>query len=72
MSLIETVDLVIFDCDGVVADSEPLAIRVLQESLAARGVGLSVDEVSERFLGRSAETVARLLKVEFDLVFDDA
>ncbi len=72
MSLIETVDLVIFDCDGVVADSEPLAIRALQESLAARGVVLTFDEVSERFLGRSAETVARLLKTEFDLVFDDA
>lgn len=72
MALIETVDLVIFDCDGVVADSEPLAIRALQESLAARGVVLSFDEVSERFLGRSVETVARLLKTEFDLVFDDA
>lgn len=71
MSLIDTVDLVIFDCDGVVADSEPLAIRTLQEGLAARGVVLSFDEVSERFLGRSADTVARLLKSEFDLVLDD-
>lgn len=72
MTLIETVDLVIFDCDGVVADSEPLAIRALQESLAAHGVVLSFEEVSDRFLGRSIETVARLLKTEFDLVFDDA
>ncbi len=71
MAIIETVDLVIFDCDGVVADSEPLAIRALQESLAARGVVLSFDDVSERFLGRSAETVARILKADFDLVFDE-
>ena len=49
MDPIGDVGLIIFDCDGVVADSEPLAIRVLQESLAERGVIMGLDEVVERF-----------------------
>jgi len=70
MTSFDDVRLVIFDCDGVVADSEPLATRVLQEGLAGRGVTLTLDEVVARFLGRSPETIATSLKSEFGLVFD--
>jgi HAD superfamily hydrolase (TIGR01509 family) len=70
MARFDDVRLVIFDCDGVVADSELLATRVLQEGLAEQGVTLSHDEVVERFLGRSAETIANSLKSEFGLVLD--
>ena len=31
------VGLVIFDCDGVLVDSEPLAMRVLQETVRETG-----------------------------------
>jgi HAD superfamily hydrolase (TIGR01509 family) len=47
-------ELVIFDCDGVLVDSERLAVRVEAEVLAELGWPLSQDEVVERFVGRSA------------------
>jgi len=46
-------DLVIFDCDGVLVDSERLAIRVEGEILASIGWPMSSDEIVERFVGRS-------------------
>jgi HAD superfamily hydrolase (TIGR01509 family) len=49
------VELVIFDCDGVLVDSEPLAIRVDVRVLAELGWVMSEAEVIERFVGRSHE-----------------
>ena len=43
--------LVIFDCDGVLIDSEPIADRVVAAELAAVGWAISPAEVHERFLG---------------------
>jgi HAD superfamily hydrolase (TIGR01509 family) len=48
-----SVDLVIFDCDGVLVDSERLAIKVDVEMLHELGWPLSEAEVIERFVGRS-------------------
>jgi HAD superfamily hydrolase (TIGR01509 family) len=47
------IELVIFDCDGVLVDSERLAVRVDVRVLAALGWPLSEREVIERFVGRS-------------------
>ena len=47
------VELVIFDCDGVLIDSERLAIKVDVEVLGELGWPLSEAEVIERFVGRS-------------------
>ncbi|MFI6732760.1 HAD family hydrolase [Nonomuraea sp. NPDC050451] len=45
------VDLVIFDCDGVLVDSEPISVRV--GTAALRRLGWSIDETEyiERFVG---------------------
>jgi HAD superfamily hydrolase (TIGR01509 family) len=51
-------DLVIFDCDGVVADSESLACACLRDHLGRYGVAVSLDEVFDKFLGRSFVAVA--------------
>jgi HAD superfamily hydrolase (TIGR01509 family) len=48
-----SVHLVIFDCDGVLVDSERLAIKVDVEMLHELGWPLSEAEVIERFVGRS-------------------
>jgi HAD superfamily hydrolase (TIGR01509 family) len=58
-------ELIIFDCDGVLVDSERIAIRIESEGLTALGWPLSHEEVIERFVGRSsayghAEIVAKL------------
>ncbi|MEM9585346.1 MAG: HAD family phosphatase [Pseudomonadota bacterium] len=51
-------DMVIFDCDGVIVDSERLLNEVLRDDLAAHGLDLSVEEVMERFIGGTMEGVA--------------
>ncbi len=48
-------DLVIFDCDGVLVDSEPIANRVLCEQLNAAGLSIAPDEVMSRFVGRTRD-----------------
>jgi HAD superfamily hydrolase (TIGR01509 family) len=46
-------ELVIFDCDGVLVDSERIAVRVEAELLSELGWPLSEAEIVERFMGRS-------------------
>jgi HAD superfamily hydrolase (TIGR01509 family) len=48
-----SVELVIFDCDGVLIDSERLAVKVDVQVLRELGWPLSEAEVIERFVGRS-------------------
>jgi HAD superfamily hydrolase (TIGR01509 family) len=50
-------DLIIFDCDGVLVDSEVLSCRCLSETLAAYGIDLGVDQALDLFLGRSVTSV---------------
>jgi len=57
--------LVIFDCDGVLVDSEPLANRVLHRLLLARGVRISAEDTHRRFLGTSASSFTAAV-VELD------
>ncbi|HEY0569951.1 MAG TPA: HAD family hydrolase [Enterovirga sp.] len=48
-------DLVIFDCDGVLVDSERIAVRIDVIMLERLGWPLTEAEVIERFVGRSEE-----------------
>jgi HAD superfamily hydrolase (TIGR01509 family) len=50
-------DLIIFDCDGVLIDSELLSCRCLSEVLARYGISLGLDQALDLFLGRSATAV---------------
>jgi HAD superfamily hydrolase (TIGR01509 family) len=45
--------LVIFDCDGVLVDSERIAVRVDAAVLAKLGWSISEADIIERFVGRS-------------------
>ncbi|MGN8024616.1 HAD family hydrolase [Microbacterium sp. 22242] len=47
--------LVIFDCDGVLVDSETVAARVSQRVLADLGFEVPMPEILDRFAGASAE-----------------
>lgn len=47
--------LVIFDCDGVLVDSEVLSIAVAEFILADLGWSMERDEIIARFVGRSDE-----------------
>jgi len=46
-------NLVIFDCDGVLVDSEVISVKVDQLVLEDLGWSLSLEEIIERFVGRS-------------------
>lgn len=43
----------IFDCDGVLVDSEVLANQVFLDKLTALGLKLSLNDLFDRFVGRS-------------------
>lgn len=51
------IDLVIFDCDGVLVDSEPITNGVLRDDLAAHGLDLPVERVIELFVGGTMKGV---------------
>lgn len=54
MSGRESIELVIFDCDGVLVDSEKLSVEIDRRVLAALGWELSRAEIIDRFVGRSS------------------
>jgi HAD superfamily hydrolase (TIGR01509 family) len=57
-------ELVIFDCDGVLVDSERIAVRVEAELLAELGWPLSQAEIVERFMGRTAEHMDEAIEAQ--------
>jgi len=57
-------DLVIFDCDGVLIDSELIGARVEAAELSRIGIPLAEDEILTRFLGMTAEAMYQALEIE--------
>jgi beta-phosphoglucomutase-like phosphatase (HAD superfamily) len=58
-------ELVIFDCDGVLVDSEIIANGVMAECLNEAGVMLNVEQTMVFGVGKSATAVAAAVKTEF-------
>jgi HAD superfamily hydrolase (TIGR01509 family) len=56
--------LFIFDCDGVLVDSEILAARVDSELLTKAGYPITPEEVIQRFAGLTAEAFMRVVEEE--------
>ncbi|MCL1629813.1 HAD family phosphatase [Roseibaca sp. V10] len=54
-----TPELVIFDCDGVLVDSEPVTLSFLRDELALRGLDLTLAEVIDQFIGGTLSGVAQ-------------
>jgi HAD superfamily hydrolase (TIGR01509 family) len=61
-------NLVIFDCDGVLVDSEPISIAVLVDIFTTAGVTISEQTAYERFLGKSMASVSEILRDDFGLI----
>lgn len=55
-----TFDLIIFDCDGVLVDSEVLANQLLRDALAEHGLEMTVDQVVDTYVGRSMAAVVSI------------
>jgi HAD superfamily hydrolase (TIGR01509 family) len=58
-------NLLIFDCDGVLVDSEVIAFDVLRQMLADLGKPMSLPECRQRFMGRRTPDV--LAEIEKEL-----
>ncbi|NBC13207.1 MAG: HAD-IA family hydrolase [Gammaproteobacteria bacterium] len=58
------IDLVIFDCDGVLVDSEPLSLRCLVDALGRIGERIDPETAQERFLGISTASMCAQLEAE--------
>lgn len=57
--------LVIFDCDGVLVDSEVVTNRVFGQMLEEQGLSLTMDEMFEHFVG---QTLAQCLQQAGDML----
>jgi len=47
----------IFDCDGVLVDSEPISNRALCTQINAVGLGMTLEEVMHRYIGMTLDGV---------------
>ncbi|MBX9934274.1 MAG: HAD family hydrolase [Methylobacterium sp.] len=56
--------LVIFDCDGVLIDSEPISLACLTAGLNRIGVTIDVDTVRARFAGTSMPSIMTAIEGE--------
>jgi len=61
------VSLVIFDCDGVLIDSEIISAKMLVAELEKLGLPIDLDYVTRHFLGRSYPTVMQQIRTEFGI-----
>lgn len=66
-----TYDLIIFDCDGVLVDSERLANGVVRDLLNEQGANASIDAVIAAFKGKSLAQHQQIAQDSFGITFDD-
>ena len=57
-------DLVIFDCDGVLVDSEVISCRAHAETLTRHGYAITEEQVLHRFLGVSDREARQIIERE--------
>lgn len=59
-----TADLIIFDCDGILVDTEKITDAVFAEALAGLGLKKTVDEVHDAYLGMAWRDVVAAVETE--------
>jgi HAD superfamily hydrolase (TIGR01509 family) len=64
-------DLVIFDCDGVLVDSEVISCRAHAETLTRHGYPITSEQVLHRFLGRSTRQANMEVEAELGRALPD-
>lgn len=60
-------DLTLFDCDGVLVDSEIIAAQVESKLLNEAGYPISVEEMGERFAGMTWKNILLTVEKEIDI-----
>jgi HAD superfamily hydrolase (TIGR01509 family) len=59
--------LLIFDCDGVLVDSEPLACQVDSDVLGELGLPYTADEIARQFVGKSMKNMIARIEADHGL-----
>jgi HAD superfamily hydrolase (TIGR01509 family) len=65
-------ELLIFDCDGVLVDSEPIAMRVLLEGIAEAGLTIAAEHGYDRFLGKDLVAITEMVSEEHGIALSHA
>ncbi|MDQ0455112.1 HAD family hydrolase [Rhizobium paknamense] len=60
-------DLILFDCDGVLVDSEIIAAKVESKLLTEAGYPISVEEMGERFAGMTWKNILLAIEKEVEI-----
>jgi HAD superfamily hydrolase (TIGR01509 family) len=66
-SLAREISFIIFDCDGVLVDSERISNEVLAEILGEHGISLSWGEAKAIFIGQSVDDIRRNAATRFGI-----
>ena len=69
--MISSLDLIIFDCDGVIADSEVLSTRASAMALAEFGLDLTEQQVADLLIGQTFETGLARIRQQYHIELPD-
>lgn len=58
--------LVIFDCDGVLVNSEPISNRIMAQMLTEDGLPMSLESCCQHFMGRTMDDCVEILARRFE------
>ena len=64
-------ELIIFDCDGVLVDSEPISTLVLSELFVQYDIPIDQSTIYKRFLGRSMASMRSVLHEEYGIAMTE-
>ena len=67
----DDVALVIFDCDGVLIDSEILSSKILSKELAKLGLDISFKDAIKTFVGKSFNKSSDIIKTKYNLTLNN-
>ncbi|NVK31674.1 MAG: HAD family hydrolase [Gammaproteobacteria bacterium] len=67
----QRIDAVIFDCDGVLIDSEIISATMLKDAAANYGVSLTIDYILETYVGRAYPKVLADIQSQFNITLPD-
>lgn len=69
--MIRSLQSIVFDFDGVIADSEPLHLRAFQQTLAEEGIELSAADYYSHYLGYDDVGLVRALAADRGIAMND-
>lgn len=63
----ENIKLIIFDCDGVLIDSETISTNVIEKQFLKLNIDLDIKYIRKNFIGRSYMTIKKHISKNFNV-----